>query len=78
MKRPFLAVIALLLAVLLSISAALAFSTLSLSKVDYASNDPSLGVSAWVLTVVENGNSEGGNAFIKAAPTTRARPALAQ
>jgi len=31
---------------------------LSLSKVDFSSNDPQLQGPAWLLTVVENGNGQ--------------------
>ena len=58
MNRKVLSVGAIIMALLMTISAALAFSTLSLSKVDFTSNDPSLNKAAWLLTVVEDGNSQ--------------------
>lgn len=47
-----------LVMILVTMGAALAFSTLSLSRVDFSSNDAQLNAPAWLLTVVENGNEQ--------------------
>jgi hypothetical protein len=60
MKRPAQVGFAVFVIAVLILSAyaAIAFSTLSLSKVDFQSNDPALNKSSWLLTVVEDGNSQ--------------------
>lgn len=47
-----------ILAILILSTFVSAFTTLSLSRVDFSSNDPQLNKPAWLLTVVDDGNDQ--------------------
>jgi len=56
--KPLVNAALLIIALLFTLQSALAFATLSVSHVDFTSNDPNVNGPAWLLNVVENGNAQ--------------------